>query len=85
MANSARKRLSRLSTYGTYGRKGIARPSYVMGTSEQSIIAPTDLSSPKQNCYLLTVFTLDQYLQNGIERHLLPSTPMLKQDQYFQS
>ena len=38
-----------------YGKRGISWPSLVIGNSNQNIRANTDLLSPKQNFYSLTV------------------------------
>ena len=54
-----------------YGSRGVSRPSLVIGNSNQNISANTDLLSPKQNFYLLTVCRLDQYLLNGSENTVL--------------
>ena len=54
-----------------YGSRGVSRPSLVIGYSNQNISANTDLLSPKQNFYSLTVCRLDQYLLNGSENTVL--------------
>ena len=46
---------------GAYGRKGLFQPSQVVWTSELNMMALSDLMGPKQNVFLLTVCTLDQY------------------------
>ena len=38
-----------------YGSGGVSRPSLEIDTSDQNIIAPTDLLGTKQNFYSLTV------------------------------
>ena len=45
-----------------YGSRGVSRPSLVIGNSNQNVCAITDLLSPKQNFFSLTVCKLDQYL-----------------------
>ena len=54
-----------------YGSRGVSRPSLVIGNSNQNISANTELLSPKQNFYSLTVCRLDQYLLNGSENTVL--------------
>ena len=53
-----------------YGR-GVSRPSLVIENSNQNISAITDLLSPKQNFFSLTVCWLDQYLLNSSENTVL--------------
>ena len=45
-----------------YGRIGVSRPSTVIGNSNQNISAITDLLSPKQNFFSLTVCRLAKIL-----------------------
>ena len=54
-----------------YGSRGVSRPSLVIRNSNQNVCAITDLLSPKQNFFSLTVCRLDQYLLNSSKNTVL--------------